>query len=99
MKIWLDDIREKPADFDIWLKSADAAIHALGSGGVTVISLDHDLGDESEKTGYDVAKYIEEAAYKKLLAPVKVLIHSGNPVGRRNIQRAINRAQLFWRDW
>jgi hypothetical protein len=99
MKVWLDDVRKKPADFDIWLKTADAAITALGTGGVSVISLDHDLGDESTKTGYDVAKYIEEAAYKKLLGPVDVLIHSANPVGRRNMERAINRARLFWRDW
>lgn len=99
MKIWLDDVREKPADFDVWLKDADTAIRSLRTGIVTCISLDHDLGEESEKTGYDVAKFIEEAAYKKLLPPMEVLVHSANPVGRKNMDAAIERANTYWRDW
>jgi hypothetical protein len=99
MRIWLDDIRKKPDDFDVWLKDADTAIRSLRTGVVTCISLDHDLGEESEKTGYDVAKFIEEAAYKKTLAPLEVVVHSANPVGRKNIERAIERARVFWANW
>jgi hypothetical protein len=98
MKVWLDDVRPKPADFDVWLTDADAAIRTLRTGGVTHISIDHDLG-ETGKTGYDVAKFIEEAAYKGLLAPLDVSVHSANPVGRRNIERAIERARGFWTNW
>lgn len=88
-----------PEGFDIHLRTASAAINALRSGGVTMISLDHDLGDEEVKTGYDVAKYIEEAAYKRLLAPIDVAVHTANPVGKRNIEVAIARAKLHWKDW
>jgi hypothetical protein len=99
VRVWLDDVREKPTDFDVWLKDADVAIRTLRTGIVTCISLDHDLGEDSEKTGYDVAKFIEEAAYKKLIPPMQVLVHSANPVGRKNMSAAIKRANMFWEDW
>lgn len=99
MKVWLDDVRDMPPEFDIHIRTAATAIKALKSGGVTLISLDHDLGDENAETGYDVAKYIEEAAYKKMLAPLEVEIHSANAAGRKNIERAIQRAMEFWKDW
>lgn len=94
MKVWVDDVRPKPPEFDVWLKTADAAITVLRTGGVTHMSLDHDLGEE--KTGYDIAKFIEEAAYKKTLAPLTIVVHSANPVGHKNIKTAIERAEMFW---
>lgn len=97
MRVWVDDVRPMPPDFDIWLRNADTTIRTLRTGGVTYLSLDHDLGEE--KTGYDIAKFIEEAAYKKLLAPMTVVVHSANPVGRKNIMTALKRAELFWADW
>lgn len=97
MKIWLDDERPMPPEFDVWLRTAQSAINVLRVGGITHISLDHDLG--GELTGYDVAKYIEEAAYNKTLAPMEVTIHSANAVGRKNMDVAIRRAQMFWADW
>ena len=98
MRVWVDDVRPKPDDYDVWLKNADVTIRTLRTCCVTHLSLDHDLGDDS-KTGYDIAKFIEEAAYKKILAPLEVVVHSANPVGRKNIERALERARLFWRDW
>lgn len=98
MRVWVDDVRPKPADYDVWLLDADTAIRTLRLCLVTHISLDHDLGDDS-KTGYDIAKFIEEAAYKKTLAPLEVVVHSANPVGRKNIERAIERARMFWSNW
>ena len=85
-----------PADFDCCVKTAETAIRLLRVGGVTMISLDHDLGPEENGTGYDVAKYIEEAAYKGTLSPIEVRIHSANPVGRKCMLAAIERARLFW---
>jgi hypothetical protein len=98
MRVWVDDVRPKPDDYDVWIKDPDVAIRTLRTCGVTHLSLDHDLGDDV-KTGYDIAKFIEEAAYKKILAPLEVVVHSANPVGRRNIERALERARLFWQDW
>jgi len=96
MKVWLDDERTMPSDFDCHAKTAGEAIALLGRGTVTLISLDHDLGDEQNGTGYDVACFIEQAAYSGQLAPIKVKIHSANPVGRARMEQAISRAEIFW---
>lgn len=39
----------------------DETIAFLEKGGVELISLDHDLGDDERGTGYDVLLWIEEA--------------------------------------
>lgn len=95
MKLWVDDERPKPQDFDIWAKTADEAIRILNLGGVTEISLDHDLGS-LEKTGYSVAVWIEAAASNGYLAKLKWSVHSANPPGRRNIEMALRKADEFW---
>lgn len=59
--IYLDDERRTPEG---WLRVywPDEAIALLQQGGVSEISLDHDLGDDERGTGYDVIAWIEEAA-------------------------------------
>lgn len=96
MKIWLDDERPMPPGFNYHARTAREAIELLEAGGVTVISLDHDLGDEQNGTGYDVACYIEQTAYDGSLAPIEVTIHSANPVGRARMEQAIARAKEYW---
>lgn len=96
MKIWLDDERPMPQGFDRQVKTADEAIALLKSGGVTLISLDHDLGETENGTGYNVARFIEFSAYHRKFAPIEVLIHSANPVGRGRMEQAINNAHVFW---
>jgi hypothetical protein len=95
MKIWLDDERPMPTGFDCHIKTAAEAIELLAAGGVTAISLDHDLGDDAA-TGYEVACYIEQGAYYGTHSPIEVTIHSANPVGRERMEKAINNARLFW---
>jgi len=60
MKVYLDDERETPEG---WVRVywPDEAIKLLSDGVVTEISLDHDLGDDTRGTGYDVVLWIEEA--------------------------------------
>lgn len=97
MKVWLDDERPPPHGWT-WSRTASDAIYLLDNHNVTYISLDHDLGDAFAKTGYDVAKWIEgrvhaDPEYK----PPVIEIHTGNPVGRRNIQAAIDSIKRFQR--
>lgn len=97
MKIWLDDIREMPIEFDVHVKTAKAAIELLSTKKVTVISLDHDLGDTFVRnTGYEVAKFIEEEVFYGRLSPFEIRIHSANPIGRANIQRCIDNCNKMW---
>lgn len=98
MKLYLDDVRPTPAGFDKRVYTAREAIREIMTGNVSLISFDHDLGDEVNGTGYDVAKWIETEAYcnPKFHVPMYI-IHSANPVGRTNIDNAMksaNRAYL-----
>lgn len=98
MKVYLDDERPTP---DGWHRvyTANEAIDLLKTGGVTEISLDHDLGDDQKfGTGYDVAAFIEEGAFFGTMQPVRWTIHSANPVGRQNMQAALESANKMWRN-
>jgi len=88
MKVYLDDLREAPPGWKrvYW---PEEAIALLEAGGVTHVSLDHDLGDDSRGTGYDVVCWIEEAVVTRGFQPPEITIHSANPVGRARMSRGI----------
>jgi hypothetical protein len=88
MKVYLDDVREAPPGWQrvYW---PDEAIALLAQGGVTDISLDHDLGDDARGTGYDVVAWIEEAVVTRGFQPPRIAIHSANPVGKERMLRGI----------
>jgi hypothetical protein len=96
MRLWLDDIREMPNSFDVWAKTANEAIEHLKDGNVGFISFDHDLG-EGAGTGYDVAVWIEEKAFRKEIGPMGWQIHSANTVGKIKIGMAMMNAEKYWR--
>ena len=91
MRVYLDDERKMPEFFDTLARTAEEAIELLKTGKVEVISLDHDLG--TDLTGYDVAKFIEESVVKGELKMPRCMVHTQNPVGRKNICAAIQSAK------
>lgn len=97
MKVYLDDCRPMPLDFDVLVKTAGEAIELLKTGKVTHISLDHDLGLETETgSGYDVACFVETGAFNGTLPELTWSIHSANPVGRAKMSQALNNAVRYW---
>ena len=102
MNLYLDDERGLPDGFDRKVTTAAAAIALLEAGGVTRLSLDHDLGPPEAGTGYDVAQWLEKAAWLWSreeaggVGPLTVGCHSANPVGAANINWALSRAMSFW---
>lgn len=103
MKVWLDDQRDifylgsnESPQFDIHVLKGDHCIQLINADLVTYISFDHDLGEGL--SGYDVAKHIEQRAYKGH-EPPPYAIHSGNSVGRENIQKAMERAFSLYQEW
>lgn len=100
MKIWLDDKRKMPDEFDKHAKNAWEAIRyldeAAANDDLELISLDHDLGDEDEGTGYDVACHIEQCAIEGKMKEFEIRIHTQNPVGRAKMQIAIKNARRAW---
>lgn len=86
MKLWLDDERPAPEGW-IATRWPEEVIALLEAGGVTHISLDHDLGDD-RRTGYDVLVWIEEAVATRGFVPPEIVIHSANCSARVRMQLA-----------
>lgn len=107
IKVWLDDERDPRDRFiqrefgahgnEVWVKSAEELIRILETTQVKYISFDHDLG-KYVQTGYDVAKWIEEKAFKKELKPIEWRVHSQNPVGVSKICIAMMNADKYWKE-
>lgn len=100
MKVYLDDIREPNEDW-VWVRRPSDAIRLLSTGGVEVISLDHDLGASIDScvvykygtTGYDVLLWIEEHVARFNFNPPEILIHTDNPPARRRMEAAVKQIQ------
>ena len=88
MRVYLDDERTTP---DGWVRAywPDEAIALLRQGGVTELSLDHDLGDDARGTGYDVIAWIEEAVVLEGFRPPRIAVHSANPSARLRMEAGI----------
>lgn len=96
INVWLDDVRPMPAGYTVHAKTSQEAIDLLAKGDVDRISLDHDLGEYYNGSGYDVAKFIERQAFDGKIKPPKVTLHTSSPVGRANMAQAIRNAYEYW---
>lgn len=87
MKLYVDDIRIAPEG---WVQAWNAkeALQFLKKGNVTHLSLDHDLGDPEEPTGYDIMCWIEQWVYVERIPLPEIKFHTANPTGRDNMQAA-----------
>ena len=94
IRLWVDDQRQPPSDYNAHAKTFEEAMAYLKSGRVSVISLDHDLGEE--KTGYDIAKWIEEKAFHGEIRPIIWFVHAANPPGAQLIRLAMSKADEYW---
>lgn len=96
MKLYIDDVRSCPEGW-VAARTAEEAIRELRHNNVEEISFDHDLGPGM--TGYDVACEIERIVAVGGGFPrfPKWKIHSSNPVGRKNIERAMKAAERMSR--
>lgn len=88
IKVFLDDERSAPHGW-VQVRWPDDAIALLKTGNVDEISLDHDLGDDSHGTGYDVIVWIEEAVALTAFEPPKIIVHSANPSAAERMKAGI----------
>lgn len=95
LSLWLDDLRPPPTPDWTWVKTGEDAIVMLKSVAIGRISLDHDLGPFS-LDGYEVARFIEAAAFEGTLHRLAWSVHSANPVGATRIAAALRSADRFW---
>lgn len=107
IKIWVDDERERPEDYDWWLKTTISVIATIEDefcwhpNQEIVLSLDHNCGDYKEYGGdyIKVLDYLDERCnahpYSKFTRFIKNNIsfhlHTANPVGKANMRRIIQK--------
>jgi len=82
MKLYLDDERIPPEGW-IQVRWPEDAVEILKTGKVTELSLDHDLGNDSHGTGYDVILWIEKEVVTKGFVPPRITVHSANLSARK----------------
>lgn len=78
----------------------DAMCEILARGFPKFVSFDHDLGDETKYTGYDLAKQLvendiisgdkESRQSYKFVDGFEFYVHSKNPIGKQNIESYLN---------
>jgi len=89
MKLYVDDIRIAPEGWEqTW--NARETLKVLKEGKITHLSLDHDLGDVGEPTGYDIMCWIEMAVYDNMIPLPEINFHTANPAGRDNMQACLD---------
>lgn len=109
MKLWIDDLRPAPSGYTHIARNYEQAIALLSNYELQweLVSFDHDLADEhynnlldpsqyKEKTGYEIAKWVEEEAYHRRIRKFEWRIHTSNPAGRRRIEAALRNADKYW---
>jgi len=91
IKLYLDDIRTpKTEGWDI-VRNYDDFVAWIELNGIpNEVSFDHDLGENTEKTGYDAAKWLGQYCIDNGLPLPKHNVHSANPVGKANIEAYLN---------
>ena len=91
MKIWIDDIRPAPYGY-YWIKTVNEAITAIQEyfDEIEIIDLDHDAGDCAHQGGdyIQILNWLEMIHFTR---PIKIHIHSMNPVGIQNMKTIIQR--------
>lgn len=90
MKIWLDDVRVAPQGY-VWCHSVNECKQAILSAEqngeeIEVVDCDHDLGDYFPDGGDGIA-VVDWLVERDTVYTVE--LHTANPVGRANMQRAL----------
>ena len=91
INIFMDDNRHCPDNFTLARTATECSI-LLRNNDVNILSLDHDLADPNDNTGYDLCKWlVEQGIEAPQIYPKEIFLHTGNGVGRDNMYQLLNR--------
>lgn len=104
IKIWIDDVRPMPSDYNYHFKSVWFFIREFDQpymrirGSKYIIDLDHDAGDYERFGGdyYNILKWMEFNYYDDndwIINNCVFKFHTANPVGRQNMINICERNQ------
>jgi len=89
LKLWVDDLRPAPDDSWDIAKNGKDAFYMMKQHKYSVVSLDHDMGEDSIN-GYELVKWMYDRL-NKLNWPETISIHTANPVGRIYMENFVER--------
>jgi hypothetical protein len=97
IRIFLDDERPAPDGWTLcrWPQDVIDLLKANPEN-VEIVSLDHDLGDET-RNGYQVLLWIEEAVVTHGYHPPQLRVHSSNSSAVQKMQAAIHQIEKLAR--
>ena len=83
------------------VETSQETIDALQNENWDCVFLDHDLGgrvyvQSGKNTGYEVAQWLSNHPEKQ---PERIIIHSFNPVGAKNMQSLLPKSELIPGAW
>ena len=97
-KIWVDDIRPMPKEYNMYLRTVDEVIsvieyiEAKQHYSIEIISLDHDAGDYGPPDYIKILDWLEEKqAIDNLQIDWLFDIHSQNPIGVEKMKQIIRK--------
>jgi hypothetical protein len=97
MKVWLDDKRPMPPEFDTHVMTSQDAIALIKTGKVTAIGLDHDLGDINVVgCGHYVSDYIEDCAYYGTIPRITWSLQTDNGPEKIRMRITMENADRYW---
>ena len=103
IKIWVDDEREMPEDYDVHSKSVEDAIKEIIAAYATStpmeVSLDHDAGCQAMNGGdyIEILNLLERYSHCRISwsrfvkNKMTFHLHTANSVGRENMRRIIQK--------
>ena len=99
LKVWVDDVRTKPIDYNTSFHSVNEVIAYLesikNSNASVLLDLDHDAGDYFHDGGdyIRILDWIEKTGFtlNNPEACIVFRIHSSNPVGQDNMKKIITK--------
>ena len=104
IKIWVDDERETPEDYNCTAYTTGCALYFIEKAfydnkDEVEISLDHDAGKYADMGGdyIKILEKLEELSYKYPMVKdyiknkITFHLHTANPVGRENMRRIIQK--------
>lgn len=94
MKLWVDDIRDAPDHTWTEVRKVEQAIRLIANFSYDVISLDHDIENRPDDETFKPIAYLIgiKSEYWRSMGKhePKVIIHSINPVGAREMEAILD---------
>lgn len=97
IRLWVDDEREKPPEYDVWAKSYHEALPILETQQVCVVSLDYELGPSGCYTGLDIIQWILDQTLQDKINNMSIYIHTKSIACGLKMHEIRSKIDQYWK--